>query len=238
MNRSTRALTAIMLISCSAMATAQEAPRALRRIGNLATVSECPAAPVFLEAMAAHGWIEGRTLSIECVSAIGRMQDLPKLATELVGRQPEVILAVSTPAVRAVKAATTTIPVVGITQDPVREGFVDNLSRPGGNITGIAQMGIGLASKRIEILKEILPGLKRLAVVARQGGDRFYLAELERELETATRTFGLVWGTANISRPEDIEGVLRQLRDEQYDAVYLVADPITFVNAHVIAESA
>jgi putative tryptophan/tyrosine transport system substrate-binding protein len=195
--------------------------------------------PAGLFASPGSAWLDRRAdLSIDCVSAIGRLQELPELAIELVRRRPEVIVAISTPAVRAIKAATTTIPVVGVSGDPVREGLVESLSRPGGNITIISPMALTLTAKRVEILKEIMPGLTRLAVVSRQGADPIYHVELERELSVAAQHHGISWSTMYPSRPEDFEGLFRRLREEKYDAVYLVDGPLAFPNRNIIAEIA
>ena len=112
------------------------------------------------------GYIEGTNFSIEGRFADGKLALLPSLARELLGLHPDVLLVATTPAILAVKAATSTTPIVMVAvADPVGAGLVGSLARPGGNITGVTNIGAELAGKRLEILKEIAPGATRVAVL-------------------------------------------------------------------------
>jgi putative ABC transport system substrate-binding protein len=113
------------------------------------------------------GWIEGRNIALEYRWAEGRDQRARELAAELVRRKPDVMFVNGTPTVLAEKQATATVPIVfaGV-GDPVGSGIVANLARPGGNLTGISQQQTDTATKRLELLREVVPGLRRLAIMA------------------------------------------------------------------------
>ena len=123
---------------------------------------------VFRKGLAALGWIEGKNVKIEYRRGGNHPAHMAALARELVDRKVEVLVAQSTPAVQAAKAATNSIPIVTLSADPVANGFVASLARPGGNITGISMMMPTLAGKRIELLKEISPRLSRIAFLAQR----------------------------------------------------------------------
>jgi putative ABC transport system substrate-binding protein len=112
-----------------------------------------------LWSLADRGWVEGRTLIVDCIQAGNRMQDVPALAAELVARKPDVLFGESTPVVRALKQATAKIPIVTIASDPLRSGIVTNLAHPEANVTGLAPMSFDLAAKRTELLRDVLPRL-------------------------------------------------------------------------------
>src|SRR4051812_40346913 len=144
-------------------------PKKITRLGYLAAVSAAADAPrleAFRQGLRELGYLEGQNLVIEFRHESGGLERLPALAAELVGHQPDVLVAVTTNAVQAAKHATTTIPIVfmGVT-DPVTTGLVDSLAQPGGNITGITNMAAILTSKRLELFKETLPQLSRMAVL-------------------------------------------------------------------------
>ena len=120
----------------------------------------------FIPALRELGYTEGQNIAIERKFGEGDADRLRRLATELVERQVDVIVAFSTPAARAAKQATTTIPIVAIAMaDPVEDELVASLARPGGNVTGTTFLGPELVSKRLQLLREIVPGLSRVAVL-------------------------------------------------------------------------
>ena len=140
----------------------------------------------FIPALRELGYTEGQNIAIERKFAGGNADRLRSLATELVERQVDVIVAFSTPAVRAAKQATTTIPIVAIAMaDPVEDELVASLSRPGGNVTGTTFLGPELVSKRLQLLREIVPGLSRGAVLwhPRAYGERT-MAGMVKEIES------------------------------------------------------
>src|SRR5215813_7284424 len=120
---------------------------------------------VFLQELSTLGWIEGQNIAVEYRWASGRFHGLTDLAAELVHLPVDVIVVDDTPAIQAVQHATTTIPIVAFfAVDPVAEGFVQSLARPGGNITGVGGVAPELSSKLLELLKEAVPGVSRIAV--------------------------------------------------------------------------
>jgi putative ABC transport system substrate-binding protein len=141
----------------------------LYRLGQLSAGTRASRAPLlaaFMRGMRDLGYIEGRNLVIEQRHAEGDYQRLPALMRELLAWQPDAMLVAQTPAGLAAKAATSTIPIVIVSvADPVGVGLVASLARPGGNITGITNIGAELAGKRVEILKEIVPGAAKVAVL-------------------------------------------------------------------------
>src|SRR5215475_3251056 len=120
----------------------------------------------FRQGLGELGYVEGRNMTIEFRTAEGTMERLPDLAAELVRVPVEVILTATSPTIRAAQQANRTIPIVmGNSQDPVSEGFVASLARPGGNITGLTLFSPDIAAKRLQLLKEVVPTLARVAVL-------------------------------------------------------------------------
>ena len=138
------------------------------RLGQLAAGTQAlrkPLLDAFMRGMRDLGYVEGQNLVIEGRHAESDFQRLPALARELLTWQPDVLLVSQTPAGLAAKAATSTVPIVIVSADPVGVGLVTSLARPGGNITGVTNIGAELAGKRVEILKEIVPSAFRVAVL-------------------------------------------------------------------------
>src|SRR5262245_11532255 len=165
----------------------------MRRIGFLRPLSQHTQrlwTTVFLERLRDHGWIEGTTMSIAYRWAEGRSDRLAELATELVQRNVGVIVTAGTEQTLAVKQATASIPIVfAAAGDPVGTGLVGSLARPGGNVTGLSNQSADINGKRIDLLREAVPGLRKLAVMANVGGP---IGVLEiREVEDAGPTSGL-----------------------------------------------
>src|SRR5262249_55079909 len=161
----------IKLIGCLAIAWplacyAQQPKQPLKRVGILPTFVPCPLNPdsLTVRRLGELGWVEGQNFVLDCVSTVGRLDQLPALARELVSRRPDVLIASSFTFVMALKRETTTIPIVMVGGwEPVRLGFITSLARPGGNVTGVAWFG--LLSKQIELLKEIVPHLRSVAFI-------------------------------------------------------------------------
>ena len=148
------------------------------------------------------GWIEGRTVAFEYRFAEGRPERFAEIATEFVNSNVDVIVTGGN-AVSAVRQATSTIPIVfALAVDPVGSGFVNSLSRPGGNVTGLSLQGPDLAGKRLELLRELAPGRRRLAILVNVG----YPATREElaQVQTAARALGLESVVLEIRRAEDI----------------------------------
>jgi putative ABC transport system substrate-binding protein len=173
------------------------------------------------------GWIESRSVTIEYRWAQGRSERFAEIAAEFVRLKVDVIITHTTLPVVAAKQATSVIPIVFATAgDPVGNGLVASLARPGGNVTGLSNQGTDIAAKRLELLREIVPGLRRLAIMGNAGNPAILL-EL-REVQAAARTLGLEVTTLEIRRAEDIAFVFPALG--RVDALYLAADPLAAVN--------
>ncbi|MBM6584443.1 ABC transporter substrate-binding protein [Microvirga sp. BT689] len=236
---------AISSLVLGLMSVAQAAAEQPRRIGRLLMADPCPPNNLFeaedalTTALAERGWKQGQNFVWDCVSAGGRLWDLDKLAAELVARQPELLETQSSPAIHALKATKTTIPIVMSTPDPVGDGFVQSLARPGGNITGVADLGLDLAVKRIELARELIPALTKVAVLERVGGDATYYKRLEDQLNRAVDRFGIEWRVyPHQSRPEDLEQHFRAMQQDGYRLLYLIATPFTFGNRKLISDLA
>jgi putative ABC transport system substrate-binding protein len=148
------------------VARAQQ-PARLRHIGIL-LLGNAEAAPLrteLRESLRKSGYVEGQNLQFEVRSADGKLDLLPSLAAELVGTKVDVIVAQFTPSALAAKAATTEIPIVFFAGDPVGTGIVTSLARPGGNLTGLSIMGAELQTKCVELLRDMLPSVRRIAAL-------------------------------------------------------------------------
>jgi putative ABC transport system substrate-binding protein len=174
------------------------------------------------------GWIEGRTITLEYRWAEGRSERYTEIGAEFVRLKVDVIVTVGT-AVPALKQLTSAIPIVfAAALDPVGSGLVASLARPGGNVTGLSMQSTELVSKRCELLREILPGLRRMAVMGNLG----YLAvPLEmREVEAAARTLGLEIDTAELRRAADISPAF-DLFKSRVQALYVCTDALVNANS-------
>jgi putative ABC transport system substrate-binding protein len=169
---------------------------------------------------------------IEFRWAEGRSERSAEIASEFVKLKVDVIATVGTPQVLAAKQATASVPIVSAAMgDPVGTGLVPNLARPGGNVTGLSVQAPDLAGKRLELLREAVPGLQRLGLV---GNVENPLVILElRELETAGRVLGLDVVTGELRRAEDIAPAIEALKDRA-DALYVAQDLLTVTNRHRI----
>jgi ABC-type uncharacterized transport system substrate-binding protein len=177
-----------------------------------------PWTAAFIERLAELGWIEGRTIAIETRWSEGRPERVAEIAAEFVRQKVDVIVAYGG-AVATVKQATASIPIVfPVAQEPLGIGLITNLSHPGGNVTGLSQQSTETASKRVELLREVVPHLRRLAILFDAG----YLASVREkdEAQAAARVLGLEPTPYRITRAEDISGVFAVLKG-QTDALYV-----------------
>ncbi len=211
---------------------AQMPATGLRRVGVLAPSTrekeEVTLKPFFDE-MRRLGWIEGQTLVFDRVYADDQMALLPRLALELVARKPDVIFAPPTPAAVAAKQATQTIPVVfQAVADPMGSGLVASLARPGGNVTGISGVFGSLVLKRVELLREILPGATRLGFL---GDTNDRLAKLDQQvIAPVAAALGLTIIVAEAANPVEFEAALARLLTERVDAILPAGTGINFFN--------
>jgi ABC-type uncharacterized transport system substrate-binding protein len=216
-----------MLLALCFPAEAQQ-PTKIPRIGYLTADSRSAHADVraeaFREGLRELGYVEGRNIVIEWRNAEGKLDRLPALAAELVRLKVDVIVTGGPTATRPVKEATSTIPIV-MTQDsdPVGNGFVASLARPGGNITGLSNLAQEISGKRLELLKEIVPKLSRVAVlgVSTNPGNSQSL----RETELAAGALGVQIQYLDIRDSKDIDAALRTASKGRADAVLVLNFP-------------
>ena len=174
------------------------------------------------------GWIEGRTVAIEIRWAEGRRERVAEIAAEFVQLKVDVIVTSATPPTLAAKQATAVIPIVfAAVSDPVGPGLVASLARPGGNVTGLANQTSDTGGKKLELLREAVPGLRRLAIMANVGNPASVLEM--GEVQATARTLGLAVITFEIRRAEDIAPAFEALKDRA-DALYLGPDPLMNTN--------
>ena len=207
---------------------AQAPAPVMRRVGVLAPSTaakeELTLTPFFAE-MRRLGWIENQTIAYDRVYANDRHQDLPRLAVEMVARKPELIYAPPSVAAVAAKQATQTIPIIfGTGYDPVGAGLVSSLARPGGNVTGTITSADSLAAKRMELLREILPGVKRLGLLGDPSDPRF---AIDRDaLVPAARALGVTVVVAEVSNDAQLDAAMGKLIGSGVEAI-LVTTTIT-----------
>ena len=204
-------------------AEAQQGP-SVYRIGILSPESLQPGLlEEFREELRKLGYVEGKNVAIEIRHPEGKTERLPALADELVRRRVDVILAVNTSAVQAAKKATTTIPIVMTrVADPVRTGLVSSLARPGGNITGVSFMIEELSVKRLQLLKEVIPSISRVALLwytGNLGG-----AAIAKELEVASAQMGLQILRLPVQGPGDFPRAVEAASRDRAEALLLVDD--------------
>jgi len=184
------------------------------------------------------GYVEGKNIQIEVRWGEGRLDRMPALAAELVRMNVDVIFAVSSPSVWAAKNATKTIPIVMPTSsDPVGDGLVASLARPGGNITGMSLMAPELSAKRLQLLKEVFPKQVRPAAVL-WNPDYYGMAARFKEIQTQAPTVGMNVRSVEIRDSRELERALEDLDRERPDALVLLVDPLTMSQRLRIVEFA
>jgi ABC-type uncharacterized transport system substrate-binding protein len=183
----------------------------------------------FRQGLKDTGYVERENIAIEYRWAENQLDRLPSLAAELIRRQVAVIVAPSISSVQAVKAATTTIPIVFlVAEDPVRLGLVASLARPGGNATGINLVSGELTAKRLELLREMVPGAARIAVLVNPANAVNTETTL-RDVESAARAMGLQIQVLNASTSREIDTAFATLASERPDAIFVGID--VFLNS-------
>jgi ABC-type uncharacterized transport system substrate-binding protein len=182
----------------------------------------------FVQRLRELGWIENRTIAIDARWAEGRNERVADIAAEFVRLKVDVIVTAGTAAVATANQATRVIPIVfAVAGDPVGTGLVANLARPGGNVTGLSLQTTDLVGKRLELLREVLPGFRRLAILADVGTP---IGVLEmREVRATAGTLGLEVVTSEIRRAEDITPAFVALKGRA-EALYVVASPLMTTN--------
>jgi putative tryptophan/tyrosine transport system substrate-binding protein len=210
-------------------AEAQQAGK-VPRIGFLVAASASDSAferwiEAFRQGLRDLGYVEGRNIVIEYRYADERYERLPALAAELVRLKVDVIVSHGTPGPLAAKQATSAIPIVTTTAgDPVAAGLVASLARPGGNVTGLSFMAPEMGGKRLQLLKEILPGLSRVAVLWNAANP--YASLVVREMEIAATTLGVQLQSLVLRGPDDFAGALAAAATGRAGALTVVEDPL------------
>jgi putative ABC transport system substrate-binding protein len=201
------------------------------RIGVLAPGCHPPAAAldILRQGLRDLGYVEGQNLLMEWRYSEGKAERFPELAAELVRQKVDLIVALSTPAALAAKHATQTIPVVMVyVADPVGTGLVTSLAQPGGNLTGVTDMATDLSGKRLELLKEAMPTLSRVAVLWNVTDPGMVLRF--REIEAAARVLGLTLQSHEIRSPKDFERAFAAMRQARPDALFVVSEVLTITH--------
>jgi putative tryptophan/tyrosine transport system substrate-binding protein len=224
-------LLAASVLTCSHLAKAQQ-PAKVHRIGFLiGTFPSTNAARIdaFREGLRELGYVEGKNVVIEWRWAEGKFDRLPDLAAELVRLKVDVIVTNGPVLTRPAKEATSTIPIVmGFDNDPVGNGFVASLARPGGNITGLSNQAPEISGKQLELLKEIVPSLSRMAVFGKSNEPAN--PQSLREVELAAGAFRMKLQYLDVPSPRDVETAFRAASNGRADAVLMLGNGI--LNPH------
>jgi putative ABC transport system substrate-binding protein len=179
--------------------------------------------PAFRQGLRDLGYVEGRTVSLEVRSANGRTDRLPSLARELVRMKVHVLVTITSPGVRAAREATSTIPIVaGAVDDAVEQGFVASLAHPGGNVTGVSWLNTELSAKRLELLKEALPEVTRVAVLREAVGG----ASSIQATATAARALRVHLQIFELRDPNELPTVFAAMAKERIEAVTVLPGPM------------
>ena len=224
MNRRT-----LLLLAAGAMTAVPALPaqqKTMPVVGFLSSTAPEPYASrlaAFQSGLEQAGFVDGRDVAIEYRWAEGDYARLPAMAAELVEHRPNVIVAITTPAALAAKAATTTIPIVfEMGTDPVEVGLVASLNRPGGNLTGVSLLNVELAPKRLELLHEVVPA----PIIGLLVNPNNRNAEIiSRETEAAARTLGLTLHVLQAAAEQDFDPVLAQITERRINGLVVGSDP-------------
>jgi putative ABC transport system substrate-binding protein len=201
------------------------------RIGVLSPGCHPPSAALdlLLQGLRDLGYAEGQNLAIEWRYSEGKAERFADLAAELVRLQVDLIVTMSTPAALAAKQATQTIPIIMVyVADPVGTGLVASLARPGGNLTGVSDMATDLSAKRLELLKEAVPTLSRVAVLWNAADPGMVLRF--REIEVAARALGVTLQSREVRSPQDFDQAFTAIIQERPDALFVVAEVLTLAH--------
>jgi putative tryptophan/tyrosine transport system substrate-binding protein len=231
-------LCAVLLALCFSV-EAQQSTK-IPRIGYLTAASASamvPRSDAFRQGLRELGYIEGKNIIVEYRFGDGKLDRLPALAAELVRLNVDIIVTGGPAATRPAKEATSTIPIVMAQDgDPIGNGFVASLARPGGNITGLSTLAPEMSGKRLELLKEIVPKLSRVAVFGNSTDPGN--AQVLRETELAAGGFGLKLQYLEVARTEDIETAFRVATKGRADAVLVLPNPILTPHRVLVADLA
>jgi putative tryptophan/tyrosine transport system substrate-binding protein len=239
--RGSLTLTAGLVAGCGTLPWPSQRAARVPRIGYLATGTREGRAFLtegFLRGMREHGYEEGKNLLIEYRFSEDRDDRLPELAAELIDLKVDLIVTSGVPASFAARDATSTTPVIlaGVAADPVATRLVASLAHPGGNVTGMSQMTTPLGGKRLELFKEIVPSLSRVAVFWNPPNPLY--GPVLKELEAAAATIQLELQRLEVRVPEDFPGAFEAATRQRAQALIMPGDPLTTNRPKVLADLA
>ena len=243
MRRNITALAVSALLFALSVSVEAQQPKKVFRIGYLSSAdraTESTRADAIRLALREVGYIEGQNIAIEYRYAQGKIDRFPEVATELVGRKVDLVIAAGgAMLIRAAKNATNTIPIVmvGAGLDPVAQGFVESLAHPGGNVTGLTNLGPDLSGKCLELLKEAVPKVARVAVLYDPASEQA-VHELKEVLPVSARGLGLTVRSLEVRDADGFEKVFAQLKKERPDGLYVPTITLTLNNRKRIADFA
>jgi ABC-type uncharacterized transport system substrate-binding protein len=232
---------AVTMLASPLVADAQPSGK-VWRIGYLAlglrpTPGSSPVFDAFLQGLRELGYVDGRNVTLEIRHAEGRNDRFPWLASELVKLNLDVLVAESTPAAIAAKEASRTVPVVMVSVgDPVGAKLVDSLARPGGNVTGLSLVAPELSAKRLDLFKQTLPKLSRVAVLWNSANPGMQLRV--RQTELAAPALGLTLQSVTVQSPDDFDAVFTAMGKDRPESLLVMADTVTATNTKRIVEFA
>ncbi|MGB7946097.1 MAG: ABC transporter substrate-binding protein [Candidatus Binatia bacterium] len=235
-------ITTFILASFHEVWAQQETAKTTPRIGFISSAASpgrrTPLFDAFLQGLSDLGYVEGKNILIESRYAEGRLDRMPALVNEFVQQNVDVILAVNNVVIQAAKKATKTIPIVIVSSvDPVEAGYVESFARPGGNITGFTSFSRDLSAKRVEVLKEVVPKMSRVAVLWDADGPGPAVAF--KEYEAAARAFKIEARSLAIRGPNpDIAGAFQTAKAARADALVVVGNPLMSRHAKQVFELA
>ena len=233
-------LAVVLTLSLTVASLAAEAQSGKKaRIGVLMLPPRAGAGGTYIQALREglheFGYVEGQNLLLEIRWAEGRPDLLPGLAAELLSTRPDVLVTSGSEAILTLKRATGVVPIIMATvMDPVALGIAASLARPGGNLTGLAILSLELTSKRLQLLKEVVPRLSRVAVLWNPANPGNVL--LLREVETASQTLGLRWQAVAVRRPDELAGAFEAIGAES-NGILVLEDSMLVSHRSRIVES-
>src|SRR5215831_5893167 len=215
----------VLLFALCASAEAQQ-PQKVPRIGYLSVI-EAPTIEAFRRALRDLGYTDGKNILVEYRYAEGKLDQLPSLVAALVSIKPDVLVVETLTGIQAAKQASKTIPIVMVTtQDPVATKIIDSLARPGGNITGVTTLSRELSGKRLELLKEVVPGVSRVGVLSGNPGS-VGNAPIKKEYEVAARALQIPLRFLEVRGPNpDLEGAFKAGAKARVNALVTINGPL------------
>ena len=227
-----------MLVALGSFAEAHQ-PMKVPRVGYLSAPSRSAQSArheAFRQGLRELGYVEGKNVVIEWRYAEGQLERLPDLAAELVRLKVDVIVAGGLPAARAAKQVTTTIPIVMTGGDPVRAGIIASLARPGGNVTGLSDSTVDVSTKRLELLKEVIPKLSRVAILWNPANPTNPLQL--KDTQAAAPALGMTVYAVEVKEVGELERVFTGIKRERAGGLLVPGDPMFTSNRKRIADLA